>query len=393
MSLIKLNGKVNGYYIAIIVAIVFSWWGLLDTKASEYISSSLVQALSAFGLAKLFNATVSVLQSVQISVFVSSVTIGELLDPFNDMIEDFSGIMKVAVTSLIFQSILLKIISTVYFKVFMTLSALLFGYLYWLKSRFAEVAYKIFVSALGAKFLLVLVVLLSAVVDASFLSDEKTQTMDKIQAHSADMNEVTSGLGVAADLKQSLDKDKQTLIDKQQTQQQILSDESTHLTQLNLQNDALNQQITERKKALSTLDILFNNDKTLSDLKDKQSALNDERLQTEQSMKATQSKIRSLRESINNIEKSLTSDDDGLLTSLKENVFGLSHFKDKISHYVETLNGLVNDFLTLLALFAFNTVFIPILFLYLGSKGFKLIWQIKPSGLIERAKQGVKDSL
>jgi hypothetical protein len=60
---------------------------------------------------------------------------------------------------------------------------------------------------------------------------------------------------------------------------------------------------------------------------------------------------------------------------------------------VETLNGLVNDFLTLLALFAFNTVLIPVLFLYLGAKGFKLVWQIKPSDLITRAKQGVKESL
>ncbi|SBS31925.1 hypothetical protein MSP8886_02282 [Marinomonas spartinae] len=383
--MIKPKRTINGYYIAIIVAIVFSWWGLLDSKASEYISSSLVQALSAFGLAKLFNATVSVLQSVQISVFVSSVTIGELLDPFNDMIEDFSGVMKIAVTSLIFQSILLKIISTVYFKGFLTLSALLFGYLYWIKSRFTEFAYKIFVSALGAKFLLVLVVLLSALVDVSFLSHEKTQTIDKIQAHSADMDEVTTGLGVAADLKQSLDKDKQTLEEKRNAQQQVLADESVHLRQLILQNEALNQQITERKKALSTLDILFNNDKALSDLEDKQSALNDERLQTEQSMKTTQRQIRAIQESIQKL--SSDNSNDGLLSNLKQNVVGLSHFKDKISHYVETLNGLVNDFLTLLALFAFNTVFIPILFLYLGTKGFKLIWQIKPSGLVERARE------
>jgi len=386
---IKPKRTINGYYIAIIVAIVFSWWGLLDSKASEYIASSLVQALSAFGLAKLFNATVSVLQSVQISVFVSSVSIGELLDPFNDMIEDFSGVMKIAVTSLIFQSILLKIISTVYFKGFLTLSALLFGYLYRIKSRFTEFAYKIFVSALGAKFLLVLAVLLSALVDVSFLSHEKTQTIDKIQAHSADMDEVTTGLGVAADLKQSLDKDKHTLEEKRNAQQQVLADESVHLRQLILQNEALNQQITERKKALSTLDILFNNDKALSDLEDKQSALNNERLQTEQSMKSTQSQIRAIQESIQKL--SSDNSDDGLLSNLKQNVVGLSHFKDKISHYVETLNGLVNDFLTLLALFAFNTVFIPILFLYLGTKGFKLIWQIKPSGLVERAREKVKN--
>jgi hypothetical protein len=385
-------GKLNGYYIAILLAIVFAWWGFLDDKASDYVSSSLVQALSAFGLAKLFNATVSVLQSIQISVFVSSVTIGELLDPFNDMVEDFSGVMKVAISSLIFQSILLKIIATVYFKAFVTLSGLLFGYLYWTKSRFTEVAYKVFVTAVGAKFLLVLVVLLSALVDASFLNEEKTQTMDKIQIHSDEMNEVTTGLGVAADLKQSLDKDKQILQIKLDEEQQTLSKRDERLVNLTAQNESLNRQIAARKETLSTLDILFNNDNVLAELRTQQSLLMGERQRTEQDIKMSKSKIEALQQSIDDLGN-LTLEDQGFFASIKQSTFGLSHFKDKISEYVETLNGLVNDFLTLLALFAFNTVLIPVLFLYLGAKGFKLVWQIKPSDLMARAKKGVKESL
>ncbi|WP_409419025.1 hypothetical protein AB8616_20955 [Marinomonas sp. RS-M-Aa-14] len=390
--MLKQLGKINGYYLAIVLAIVFSWWGLLDSKASDYVSSSLVQALSAFGLAKLFNATVSVLQSIQISVFVSSVTIGELLDPFNDMIEDFSGVMKVAVSSLIFQSILLKIISTVYFKVFVTFSGLLFGYLYWCKSRFAEVAYKVFVTAVGAKFLLVLVVLLSALVDASFLSDEKTQTMDKIQVYSADMNDVTTGLGVAFDLKQSLEKDKQSVQTKLNEQEKMLSEHNGRLADLTAQNASLNRQISARKETLSTLDIVFNNDKILADLRAEQSLLANERHSLQQTIQASQIKISMLQASIDDLEN-LDSEEQSFFASMKQSAFGLNHFKDKVSEYVGTLNGLVNDFLTLLALFAFNTVLIPILFLYLGAKGFKLVWQMKPSDLVERTKKSVKDSL
>lgn len=390
--MIKQQSKFNGYYIAILLAIVFSWWGFLDTKASDYVSSSLVQALSAFGLAKLFNATVSVLQSIQISVFVSSVTIGELLDPFNDMVEDFSGVMKVAVSSLIFQSILLKIIATVYFKAFVTLSGLMFGYLYWVKSHFIEVAYKVFVTAVGAKFLLVLVVLLSALVDASFLNEEKTQTMDKIQVHSDEMNEVTTGLGVAADLKQSLDKDKQALQIKLGEEQNMLFKHDVRLVELTVQNESLNRQISARKDTLSALDILFNSDEILADLRTQQSVLSHDRQRTEQNIKTSQNKINVLQQEIDDLGN-LTLEDQGFFSSIKQSTFGLSHFKDKISEYVGTLNGLVNDFLTLLALFAFNTVLIPVLFLYLGAKGFKLVWQMKPSDLIERAKQGVKESL
>ncbi|PYF79220.1 hypothetical protein DFP75_10950 [Marinomonas alcarazii] len=390
--MIRQARRINGYYLAVFVAIVFSWWGFLDTKAADYISSSLVQAFGAFGLAKLFNATVSVLQSIQISVFVSSVTIGELLDPFNDMVEDFSSVMKVAVSSLIFQSILLKIIATVYFKVFVTLSGLLFGYLYWTKSRFTEVAYKVFVTAVGAKFLLVLVVLLSALVDVSFLNEEKTQAIDKIQVHSNEMNEVTTGLGVAADLKQSLDKDKQLLQIQLDEAQQALSKHDERLVDLTAQNESLNRLISARKETLSTLDILFNNDDTLAGLRTQQSLLMAERQRAEQDIKISQNKVETLRQSINDLGN-ITLEDQGFFSSLKPNPFGLSNFKDKISEYVETLNGLVNDFLTLLALFAFNTVLIPVLFLYLGAKGFKLVWQMKPSDLIARAKKGVKDNL
>ena len=384
--------RVNGYYMAILFAIVFSWWGLLDSTAADYVSSSLVQALSAFGLAKLFNATVSVLQSIEISVFVSSVTIGELLDPFNDMVEDFSSVMKVAVSSLIFQSILLKIISTVYFKAFVTLSGLLFGYLYWVKSRFTQVAYKVFVTAVGAKFLLVLVVLLSALVDASFLEDEKTQTMDKIQVHSNEMNDVTTGLGVAADLNQSLNKDRQILQSELNVKRISLAEYDEKLVDLTAQNESLNRQISARKERLSTLDIVLNNDEALANLRTKQTALMAERQQTEDNIKATQHKIQDLEQSIAGLGQ-VTIEDQGFFSGMKSSSFGLTHFKDKISEYVTTLNGLVNDFLTLLALFAFNTVLIPVLFLYLGAKGFKLVWQMKPSDLIERAKQGIKQNL
>jgi hypothetical protein len=117
-----------------------------------------------------------------------------------------------------------------------------------------------------------------------------------------------------------------------------------------------------------------------------------ERQRTEQQIKASQHKIGALQQSIDDLDN-LTVEDQSFFSSIKQSAFGLGHFKDKISHYVETLNGLVNDFLTLLALFAFNTVLIPVLFLYLGAKGFKLVWQIKPSDLIARAKKSVKESL
>ena len=67
-------------------------------------------AVASFALAKVFNAIISVLQSVEISAsfFVGfNVQIGEILDPLNDLIERFSWVMLFASVSLGVQKLLL----------------------------------------------------------------------------------------------------------------------------------------------------------------------------------------------------------------------------------------------------------------------------------------------
>ena len=47
-------------------------------------------------------------------------SIGELLDPINDVIERFSGVMTIAITSLVIQQLLLLIVSDVTFSIALT---------------------------------------------------------------------------------------------------------------------------------------------------------------------------------------------------------------------------------------------------------------------------------
>jgi len=71
-----------------VLAIVFGLVGLLDCQSVwDYVFFVLlVQALSAFGLAKLFNCDGVCIQKVfKSAVFCQSVTIGGVLGPFNDM--------------------------------------------------------------------------------------------------------------------------------------------------------------------------------------------------------------------------------------------------------------------------------------------------------------------
>src|SRR5690554_985109 len=91
------NNKRRWLFGVVIGLIIISWFGFFDKLSSDYIDSSLVQATVAFGIARLFNALVSVMQSTTLEFAIISVSVGEVLDPLNDLVEQYSQIMKLAI--------------------------------------------------------------------------------------------------------------------------------------------------------------------------------------------------------------------------------------------------------------------------------------------------------
>ena len=85
----------------------------IDTKATEYVDQSLVRASAAFVLARTINAIISVFEESELQIepggIGASIALGEVLDPINDMIERFSWVMLVSVTSLGIQKVLIEV--------------------------------------------------------------------------------------------------------------------------------------------------------------------------------------------------------------------------------------------------------------------------------------------
>ncbi|MEA3331549.1 MAG: hypothetical protein U9Q29_07655 [Campylobacterota bacterium] len=104
-----------------------------DEGAMELHDEALERAMVAFGLAKGLNAIISLMQGTELSVFGVNFTIGEVLDPFNDMVERFSWVMLASSVSLGFQKILLLLSSKVFLKVAISLSVALSLFLIWQK--------------------------------------------------------------------------------------------------------------------------------------------------------------------------------------------------------------------------------------------------------------------
>ena len=82
--------------------------GVADHAADTYAEDALKRALVTFAAARTLNGVISVVQSTEVGVGVT-VSVGQILDPINDLVEQFSSVMLVAASSLGLQNVLLTI--------------------------------------------------------------------------------------------------------------------------------------------------------------------------------------------------------------------------------------------------------------------------------------------
>ncbi len=168
------------------VVLLLSWNNQLDQLTTHSIKETIKQAGIAFGFAKVLNGLVSVMQSTELQVSLGagmSIAIGEMLDPFNDLIEDYSTLMKLALGSLIVQLVLVKITSHLLFNLLLTFAALLFAVALWQKrSTLSLFALRLFVFTLALRFLLIFSLLINHWIDQQFISPETQQKMAQVAA-------------------------------------------------------------------------------------------------------------------------------------------------------------------------------------------------------------------
>lgn len=155
---------------------------LLDDYVDEYTTTSIKNAALTYATARGINALVSMMQSSEVEAGVGivsgSITIGELLDPLNDMIERFSTVMTWVLASLAAQKVLLLIASHelfLYLVAVLGLSTLLL--LFYGPPRVQNLFFKCFLVVVFIRFALGLAVTLNSGVDYLFI-DQQRQVND-----------------------------------------------------------------------------------------------------------------------------------------------------------------------------------------------------------------------
>jgi hypothetical protein len=126
------------YGIGAALLLALAWWPALDRFAVDTVDAALTRALAAFALARGLNGVISVAQSTELAVQPAGIGVslepGQILDPVNDLVEQFSSVMLLAAGSLGLQKLLIEISAWWPLKLALTLALML-----WLAQRWRRV--------------------------------------------------------------------------------------------------------------------------------------------------------------------------------------------------------------------------------------------------------------
>jgi len=208
------ESKNNKWFKSVVILVIFAiaMSQLLEkTLVWNYQEDSITGAFTIYGIARALNAAISMLQGTDINVVVVSVSIGELLDPINDLIERFSWIVMMAIASLGIQKVLLSVVVSKAAN--LLIAAVVAGYLaaLWYKpfAKYRSVSFKAICILFFIRFSLSMVFICNYALDVYYFSDQKNtaqatliETQTVIQDKTE--NEIVESDGLFEKLKKTL---------------------------------------------------------------------------------------------------------------------------------------------------------------------------------------------
>lgn len=178
-----------------------AWLHDSDDVARRYVDDGLKRSLTAFALARGLDAAISVAQGTEVSAqMLVGVTLapGEVLDPLNDLVEQFASLMLGASVAFGVQLLLIKV--GAWWGVSLLLSAFALG---WAAYRWRDRApppllSRLLLLALAVRFAMPLVALGSDAVYRTFMADDHAQATAAIERSIDEMTSLSPpGAGAA----------------------------------------------------------------------------------------------------------------------------------------------------------------------------------------------------
>ena len=183
-----------------VLAAALAMTGFADGISDDYADEAFKRALVTFAVARTLNGVISVAQGTEVAVEPGGVgvnfTVGQILDPINDLIEQFSSVMLVATSSLGLQNILLNMTSWWGVTAFLALAGLfLVGVTWWpggAKALANSIAVRLFLVAAFMRFALPVLIVGTHVIFSAFLESEHDAATAVLEATSSEIEEFNS---------------------------------------------------------------------------------------------------------------------------------------------------------------------------------------------------------
>jgi hypothetical protein len=186
-----------GWTITAIIAAAIALSGFADTTSDAYADEAFRRALVTFAVARGLNGVISVAQGTEVAVEPGGVgvnfTVGQILDPINDLIEQFSSVMLVATSSLGLQKILLNMtgwwgttLAFVFAVLFLAIAT------WWpggVKAGMGALAIRVFLVMAFVRFALPVLIIGTHIVFAGFLEQEHDAATAVLEATSSEIEE------------------------------------------------------------------------------------------------------------------------------------------------------------------------------------------------------------
>lgn len=198
--------------VLIVVAVAGALTGHIDRASEAQAENALKNALVTFAVARTLNGVISAAQGTEIALEPGGVgvvlSVGEVLDPINDLIERFSAVMLVAASSLGLQALLLNITGWWGVSAFLVVAAAAFLVTIWAPESaaadYAVPALRVLLIGLFVRFAVPVLIVGTTLISDAFLVPEQEAATAVLETTTADIEELNEEPQVASTTDQSL---------------------------------------------------------------------------------------------------------------------------------------------------------------------------------------------
>jgi len=180
----------------LVVVVGLTWLQPLDLLAQAYSDAGLKRSLTAFAAARGLNAVISVIQGTEVTggAFVNvTLALGQVLDPVNDLIEQFARLMLVVSVVFGAQLLLMKMGATWVISLLLTVLAAGWIWQRFQSARPAPWLGSLLVALLLVRFVVPVAAIVSELSYQSFMADRFEASQQAIESSTATLGGAGSG--------------------------------------------------------------------------------------------------------------------------------------------------------------------------------------------------------